>query len=86
MTSQGKSNGFGIDQEAYDKERVLQLVTIRYGMHLNGYKKYIPTTISSDVSNETVAMIMENLYDLQGISIGEESLREYVDSDYFASI
>lgn len=85
-TSQGKSNGFGINQDAYDKERVLQLVTIRYGMHLNSYKKYIPTTISSDVSNETVAMIMENLYDLQGISIGEESLREYVDSEYFASI
>ena len=85
-TSQGVSFGFGIDQENYSKERVLQLVTIRYGMHLNSYKKYIPTTISSDVSDETVAMIMENLYDLQGISIGEESLREYPDSEYFASI
>ena len=85
-TSQGVSFGFGINQEDFSKERVLQLVTIRYGMHLNSYKKYIPTTISSDVSDETVAMIMENLYDLQGISIGEESLREYPDSEYFASI
>ena len=82
----GVSYGFGIDQSAYSKERVLQLVTIRYGMHLNSYKKYIPTTISSDVSDETVAMVMENMYDLQGISIGEESLREYPDSEYFASI
>lgn len=85
-TAKGVSYGFGIDQESFDKDLVLQMVTIRYGMHLNSYKKYIPTTISSDVSNETVAMIMENLYDLQGISIGEESLREYPDSEYFASI
>lgn len=85
-TSEGTTYGFGIDQEAYSKTRVLQLVTVRYAMHLNSYKKYIPITISSDVSDETVAEIMENMYDLQGISIGEESLREYPDSKYFASI
>lgn len=85
-TSSGVSHGFGVDQEKYSKTRVLQIVTVRYGMHLNSYKKYIPVTISSDVSEETVAEIMENLYDLQGISIGEESLREYPDSKYFASI
>lgn len=78
--------GFGIDQDKYEKERVLKLVTVRYGMHLNSYKRYIPTTIASDVSAETVAVIKENMYDLQGISIGEESLREYPDSIYFASI
>ena len=84
-TSTGTSYGFGIDQDKYAKSRVLQLVTIRYGMHLNSYKKYIPVTISSDVSDETMAEIMETMYDLQGISIGEESLREYPDSKYFAS-
>lgn len=85
-TKNGTSYGFGIDQSKYSKARVLQLVTVRYGMHLNSYKKYIPVSISSDVCDETVAEIMENLYDLQGISIGEESLREYPDSKYFASI
>jgi penicillin-binding protein 2 len=78
--------GFGIDQSAYSKNRVLQLVTIRYGMHLNSFQKYIETTIASDVSKETVAAIKENMYNLQGVSIGEESLREYPDSKYFASI
>jgi len=78
--------GFGIDQSAYSKSRVLQLVTIRYGMHLNSFQKYIETTIASDVSKETVAAIKENMYNLQGVSIGEESLREYPDSKYFASI
>ena len=85
-TSEGTTYGFGIDQDSYSKTRILQLVTVRYAMHLNSYKKYIPITISSDVSDETVAEIMENMYDLQGISIGQESLREYPDSKYFASI
>ncbi|MEE1315519.1 MAG: penicillin-binding transpeptidase domain-containing protein [Faecalimonas sp.] len=85
-TSEGVSNGFGIKQEDYTKEQVLKLVSVRYGMHLNSYKQYIPTTISSDVSDETVAEIMENQDSLQGISIGQESLREYPDSKYFASI
>lgn len=78
--------GFGINQQEYEKSRVLQLVTIRYGMRLNSFKKYIPTTIASDVSNETVAIIKENMASLQGISIGEESLRVYPDGEYFSSL
>ena len=80
------SVGFGIDQEAYEKERVLQIVTVRYGMHLNSFKRFYTTTIASDVSAETVAVIKENMYNLQGVSIGEESLREYYYPEYFASI
>lgn len=78
--------GFGIDQEKYSKERVLQLVTVRYGMHLNSFQKYISTTIASDISEKTVAVIKENMYELQGVSIGEVALREYPDSQYFAPI
>ncbi len=81
-----KDYGFGIDQNTYTKQQVLELVTVRYGMHLNSFQKYIPTTIASDISDESVAMIMENLSSLQGISIGEEALRVYPDSKYFASI
>lgn len=78
--------GFGIDQKSNDKELVLKLVTVRYGMHLNSFQKYINTTIATDVSAETVAVIKENMHALQGVSIGEEALREYPDSKYFASI
>ena len=81
-----KDYGFGIDQSKYSKQRALQIVTVRYSMHLNSYQRYITTTIASDVSAKTVAAIKENMVDLQGISIGEESLREYPDSIYFASI
>ncbi len=78
--------GFGVDVDKYGKQRALQIVTVRYSMHLNSYQRYIATTIASDVSAETVASIKENMVNLQGISIGEESLREYKDSMYFASI
>ena len=78
--------GFGVDQKAYTKERALKITIVRYGMHLNSFQKYIATTIASDVSAETVAAIKENMYELQGVSIGEESLREYPNSKYFASI
>lgn len=78
--------GFGVDETKYDALRRLQIVIVRYNMNLNSFNRYIPVTIASDVSAETVAAIKENMVDLQGVSIGEESLREYPDSIYFASI
>lgn len=78
--------GFGVDTDKYSPQRVLQIVTVRYHMNLNSFQRYISTTIASDVSDATVAAIKENMSDLQGISIGEESLRVYPDSEYFAAI
>ena len=81
-----KTYGYGIDQKTIEKTEVLKLVNVRYAMGLNSFQKYIPTTIATDVSEESVATIMENLGSLQGIDIVEESLRHYPDSKYFASI
>ncbi len=80
------SYGFGVDTKKYSPERVLKIVTVRYHMKLNSFQRYIATTIASDVSSATVAAIKENMSELQGVSIGEESLRVYPDSEYFASI
>ena len=81
-----KTYGYGIDQTAMEKTEVLKLINVRYAIGLNSFQKYIPTTIATDVSEETVATIMENLGKFQGIDIVEESLRHYPDSKYFASI
>ena len=78
--------GYGIDQKEMDKAEVLKLVNIRYAISLNSYQKYIATTIAEDVSDETVADIMENSDSLQGVSIEEESLRRYTDSKCFANV
>ena len=79
-------NGYGINQKKMEKSEVLKLVNVRYAMSLNGFQKYIATTIAEDVSDETVADVMENLDTLQGINIEEESLRRYADSKCFSNI
>lgn len=70
----------------YTKDEILQIVTIRYYMGLTSFQKYLGTTIASDISEKTVAVIMENLDELEGVSIEEDTARRYVDSEYFASI
>ena len=62
------------------------MVNLRYAIGLNSFQKYIPTTLATDVSDETVASIMENLDQLEGVDIAEDSMRRYTDSKYFASI
>lgn len=81
-----KEYGYGIDQTTLEKTEVLKLINIRYAISLNSFQKYIPTTVAEDVSEDTVASIMENLDSLQGVDISEESLRRYTDSKYFANI
>ena len=55
-------------------------------MSTNSYQKYLSTVIASQVSDETVAAIMENKNELQGVSIEENMLRRYNDPQYFAHI
>ncbi|MBO4461362.1 MAG: penicillin-binding protein [Lachnospiraceae bacterium] len=70
----------------YSKKDALKIVNVRYNLGLIYYQKYLGTTIASDISPKTVAAIMENLDDLEGISIEEDTARRYVDSVYFAPI
>lgn len=64
--------GYGINQKKLSKEEVLKLVNVRYAISLNSYQKYISTTIAEDVSDETVADVMENLDTLQGVNVEGE--------------
>lgn len=70
----------------YTREEALKILTIRYDMSNNSYQKYIATTVATDVSEETVAVVMENNAELEGVSIVEDTVRKYVDSFYFAHI
>lgn len=72
--------------KGYSKDMLLKIVTIRYGMSLNSFQKYIPTVVAKDVSDKTVAVIMENSSSLDGVSIAEDAVRKYVDSIYFSHI
>lgn len=70
----------------YTKEDLLKMITIRYAMSANNFQKFIPTTVATDVSQETVAVIMENSQTLTGVSVQEDTIRKYVDSIYFSNI
>lgn len=72
--------------KGYSNAEWLQMVTIRFAMQQTSYRKYIGTTIATNVSEKTVAVIMENAEELPGVSIVEDTVRRYNDSKYFAHI
>lgn len=75
-----------IEGKGYTNKEWLEIIEIRYAMSLTSYRKYIGTTISTDVKPETVALIMENSDILPGVTIQEDTVRRYVNSVYFAHI
>ncbi len=75
-----------IEGKGYTNKEWLDIVSVRYAMSLTSYRKYIGTTIATDVSDRTVALIMENSDILPGVTIQEDTVRRYVNSTYFAHI
>ena len=55
-------------------------------MASNSYKRYVATTVAVNVSEETVAAVLENQDSLQGAGIEESSRRIYPDSEYFSPL
>lgn len=72
--------------EAYTREEVLTIVGIRYMLSANAYKKYVPVTLSGNVSQETVAYILENSEALTGITVGQDWNRVYTGGEAFSHI
>ncbi|MCR5558556.1 MAG: penicillin-binding protein [Butyrivibrio sp.] len=82
----GDSSSTFVPRLGYSNDRALKVLNIRYNMNSNSYQKYIDTTVASDVSEQTVADVMENADTLEGVSIEESTARKYVDSVYFSQI
>ena len=83
---EGNTKSDFIPGKGYSKEDWLKMVTIRYAMNLTSYRKYIGTTVANNVSEKTVAVIMENADELPGVTIVEDTVRRYVDSKYLAHV
>ncbi|MDO4272032.1 MAG: penicillin-binding transpeptidase domain-containing protein [Eubacteriales bacterium] len=60
-------------------QEILDIAIIRYELNTNSFKKYMPVTIATNVSENSVAAIMENQSQLQGIDVVEDSIRQYID-------
>ena len=65
---------------------MLDIATIRYELNTNSFKKYMQVTIATNVSEKSVAAIMENKTGLQGIDVVEDSIRQYIDDESMAPI
>ena len=85
LTDQNDKNSFTVG-EGYTQKELLNIIAIRYTMGTTGYQKYIPVTIATDVSEETVAAIAENQDELEGISVAEDTIRKYKDGPYYSQI
>ena len=55
--------------DSYTDKELLQLVTLRAAIAAYSFQRYQAVTIAKDVSEETVARIMENAASFQGIDI-----------------
>ncbi len=84
--TEGDTSSPFIVGKGYTKEELLQMVTIRYAMKLTSFRKYVGTTVARNVSEETVAVVMENMDQLVGVSIEEDTARQYHESLYFAQL
>lgn len=79
------NNRFGVS-DTYDIEMAYKIVSVRFAMAQNAYQKYIATTIATNVSEESVAYIVEHSQELQGVEVLSDTIRKYNNSEYFASI
>ena len=70
----------------YEKEELLQLLGIRYMLWQNSSHKFIPLTLARDVSEQTVADILENSSVLKGAQIETGSIRVYEGGEAFSNI
>lgn len=69
---------YDIDEKYSDAEKRI-IMGVRYEMEIKGFTVSTPYTFSEDVSMATVSRILEKSITYQGISISEESVREYPD-------
>lgn len=80
-----KDRMFGVSEE-YEDAVALKIVAIRYMLWLKRYNLYEPVKIAMDISDKSVAAIMESANELVGADIESDSVREYNYSPYFSQI
>lgn len=81
-----KSQGYMVEAAGFSVDHALMIVNLRRYMSANSYNRYISFTIANEVSDETVAAILESSDDLTGVTVEEQYIRRYVDSVYCSQV
>ncbi len=84
-TDQNDNDSF-VSGGGYTKEEIIKIVSVRYALSLTGYKKYVGTTIATDISEKSRVAILEHADTLKGVSIAEDTVRVYNNPFYFSQI
>jgi penicillin-binding protein 2 len=72
--------------ESLTRQDILNIVYVRYQLFTTQYRKYMPVTIATNLSGESVAALTEDKDSLTGIDIVEDSKRVYDSPEAFASL
>ncbi len=59
------------------RQDVLDIVVVRYQLSLVSFQRYMPVTVATDVSEQSIAILMENKDNLTGLNIAEDYVRRY---------
>lgn len=76
---------YDIDEE-YTAEDARNIVAVRYTMETKNFSVMNPYTFGNDITMETVQKIKERSYELGGVSVEIEPVREYVNGTMAAHI
>ena len=71
---------YGLPKEL-TKQEILNIAIMRYELSTNSFQKYMAVTIATNVSESTVAAVMENQNELQGIDVLEDSVDKHMLAD-----
>lgn len=79
-------NRYELDINSYSPSYIVEILYLRTLMSANSYNRYMTFTIADEVSDETVAAILENSGNLIGVTVEEKYIRKYVDGLYCSQI
>lgn len=77
---------YGLVKENYSVEHLLEIINLRVNMSANLYNRYVSFTIANEVSDDTVAAVLENSDILPGVTVEQQYVRRYVNSVYCSQV
>lgn len=77
---------YAVSLDDYSVEHALMIVNLRRYMSANSYNRYLSFTIANEVSDATMAAILENSGELVGVQVEEKYIRRYTYGKYMSQI
>ena len=81
-----KSKSYYNISDEYSDEEVLEIIYVRSNLAAHAYQRYISFTVATNVSEETMAAILENSDRLIGVTVKDEYVRCYNYGKYIAHL